>query len=257
MDNDPTPNKTTYHVEFKNRSGLGGRYLIGFLLVAFGLALLLNAFGLYEFGDFFGTWWPSILMIVAIAQLATGRRQWFWSSMLFLAGALLQARELGMLPGGFWSAFWPSVLILAGISILINRGHKKKVGVTSGGDAYFGGTSQNVGGARVDRTAIFSGQELRVSSRNFAGGELTAVFGGIEIDLRDAEIDSANAMLSVTAVFGGIEVRVPPHWQVVVQGTPIFGGIEDKTTRMPNNTVKGPLLLLDVTAVFGGVEIGY
>jgi len=257
MDNDSTTNKTTYHMEFNKKSGLGGRYVLGFLLVAFGLALLLNAFGFYEFGDFFGTWWPSILMIVAVVQLATGRTQWFWSSILFLAGALLQARELGMLPGGFWSAFWPSVLILAGLSMLINRGHKKKVRATSGGDTLFGGTSQNVGGERIDRTAIFSGQELRVSSRNFAGGELTAVFGGIEIDFRDAEIDAPNAMLAVTAVFGGIEVRVPPHWQVVVQGTPIFGGIEDKTARTQNTSVKGPLLLLDVTAVFGGVEIGY
>lgn len=244
-------------MEFTNRSGLGGRYVIGFLLVAFGLALLLNAFGFYEFGDFFSTWWPSILIVIAVAQFATGRTQWFWSSILFLAGVLLQAKQLGMLPGGFWSAFWPSVLILAGISMLVNRGHKKKVAPRSGGDTYFGGTSQQVNADKVDRTAIFSGQELRVSSRNFGGGDLTAVFGGIEIDLRDAEIDAPSAMLTVTAVFGGVEVRVPPHWQVVVQGTPIFGGIEDKTMRVPNTTVKGAILLLDVTAVFGGVEIGY
>lgn len=257
MDNDRTTNTTSYHVEFKNKSGLGGRFVIGFILVAIGIALLLNSFGMYEFGDFFGTWWPSILMIVAIVQIATGRGQWFWSSILFLAGALLQARELGMLPGGFWSAFWPAMLILAGISILINRGHKKKVGATNGGDTLFAGTAQRVAGDRVDRTAIFSGQELRVSSRSFTGGDLTAVFGGIELDLRDAEIDAASAMLSVTAVFGGVEIRVPPHWQIVVQGTPIFGGIEDKTMRIPNATVTGAVLLLDVTAVFGGVEISY
>lgn len=257
MDNDRTTNTTSYRMEFKNRSGLGGRFVIGFLLVALGLALLLNSFGFYEFGDFFGTWWPSILMIVAVVQIATGRGQWFWSSVLFLAGALLQARELEMLPGGFWSAFWPAVLILAGISMLIKRGHKKKVGIRNGSEPFFDGATQNVGGDRVDRTAIFSGQELRVSSRNFAGGDLTAVFGGIELDLRDADIDSANVMLTATAVFGGIEIRVPPHWQVVVQGTPIFGSIEDKTMRTPNNTVKGPLLLVDVTAVFGGVEIGF
>ncbi|MDZ4746538.1 MAG: DUF5668 domain-containing protein [bacterium] len=253
---DRTTNSTTYRMEFKNSSGHGGRYVIGFLLVALGVSLLLNSFGLYDFGDFFGTWWPTALMIVAVVQIATGRTNWFWSGVLFLVGALLQASELGMLPGGFWSAFWPAVIILAGISLVFKRGHKKKASLTSGGDAFFGGSTQNVSGDRVDRSAVFSGQELRVSSRNFAGGELTAVFGGIELDLRDAEIDSGNAMLAVTAVFGGIEIRVPPHWNVVVQGTPIFGGIEDKTRRTFSEGVNGPVLLLDVTAVFGGVEIG-
>lgn len=257
MDDNRTSNTTTYHMEFKNKSGSSSRFVFGFLLVALGLAFLLNTFGLYDFGDFFSTWWPSSLMIIALAQIATGRTQWFWSGVLFIAGALLQARNLELLPVGFWSAFWPLVLILAGVSVLVNRGSKKKVSATSGNDAFFGGSTQNVTGDRVDRTAIFSGQELRVSTKSFAGGDLTAVFGGIEIDLRDADIEAPNVMLTVSAVFGGIEIRVPPHWQIVVQGTPIFGGIEDKTMRIPNTTVKGPILLIDVTAVFGGVEIGF
>lgn len=244
-------------MEFKNRSGIGGRFVIGLLLVAFGLGLLLDSLGMYAFGDFFGTWWPSILMIVAVVQIAMGRSQWFWPCILFVAGALLQASELGMLPIGFWSAFWPCVLILTGISVLVNRGHKKKIADLSGNNALFGGSTQNISGDRVARSAIFGGQELRVSSKNFAGGELTAVFGGIEIDLRDADIEAPNAVLTVSAIFGGVEIRVPPHWHIVVQGTPIFGGIEDKTFRMPNMTVQGPTLLIDVTAVFGGVEIGH
>jgi len=51
---------------------------------------------------------------------------------------------------------------------------------------------------------------------------------------------------------GGVEIRVPREWSVVVNGSPVLGGIEDKTIppMMP-----GKRLVIDGSVIMGGVEI--
>jgi len=41
--------------------------------------------------------------------------------------------------------------------------------------------------------------------KNFRGGRLVAVFGGIEIDLWQAEMEGDEAVLQIDAIFGGVE----------------------------------------------------
>ena len=64
---------------------------------------------------------------------------------------------------------------------------------------------------RLQRTAAFGGIRERVTSRDFSGGQVTAIFGGAEIDLRDAELAASGARLEVTAAFGG--AACPPAWR--------------------------------------------
>ena len=49
-------------------------------------------------------------------------------------------------------------------------------------------------------------------------------FGGFELDLRQADIEGAEAVIEVNALFGGGEIKVPETWHVVVSGMGIFGG---------------------------------
>jgi predicted membrane protein len=79
--------------------------------------------------------------------------------------------------------------------------------------------------------AIFGGIERRVTAQDFQGGHINAIFGGVEIDLTDANMQAEEATLEINAIFGGVEIRVPETWQVAFRGTPIFGGIADKTLR--------------------------
>ncbi|PYT42475.1 MAG: hypothetical protein DMG47_15815 [Acidobacteria bacterium] len=87
---------------------------------------------------------------------------------------------------------------------------------------------------------------------------ITAIFGGIELDLTEASIQGSEATLAITAIFGGVEVRVPPNWQVAFRGAPIFGGIEDKTRTSrsgdpANSNIK--MLVITGAVIFGGLEI--
>lgn len=233
----------------KSRRGPGFGFWIGVILVIIGAGSLLDAFGLVEFGDIIRTWWPSLLMLIAVIQLSTGSGSLLGSGILFTIGALFQISRLGYLPGGFWGAFWPIILILIGISFISSR-WKKKVIPTD--NESLGRVSLD--GSRVDRSALFTGLDVRVTSQDFTGGQLEAIFGGVECDMRDAKILGKVAGLSATAIFGGIELRVPQDWNIVVKGTPIFGGIDDKSVMRPHDP-NAPMLVVDVTAVFGGVEI--
>jgi len=238
----------------RNRSSLGGQVIMGLIFVIVGGGLLLDTFGVIEFWPLLQIWWPSALMIVALVKLATRSGSLFGSGMLFTVGALLQLGNLDLI-SGFWSAFWPIILILIGVSMLFDR--KKKYNPFVKNQATSGeGNGLPYEDNRVDANAVFSGSEIRVTSKKFTGGSANAVFGGLELDLRSAEIEGNLAVLACSAIFGGIELKVPPHWTVHVKGTPIFGGIDDNTNRFRDTNVVGPTLVLDATVIFGGIEIG-
>ena len=103
--------------------------------------------------------------------------------------------------------------------------------------------------------AVFGGCERRVTSTNFQGGKATAVFGGIELDFRDCDMQS-DAVLEINCVFGGVEVRVPETWHVYARNVPVLGGFED-TSRQPSVAPGTQPKTLTITGmvVFGGIEI--
>jgi len=235
------------------KKSIGGQVLMGVIFVVVGGGLLLETFNIIEFWPLLNMWWPSLLMVIALAKLVSRSGSVFGNGMLFTVGALLQLGNLDII-NGFWSAFWPIVLILIGISMLVNRKKKSNPFVTSS-TASGEGEGLPYEENRLEANAIFAGNDVRVTSRNFSGGEANAIFGGMDIDMRSAEIQGNLAVFKCVALFGGVELKVPPHWTIHVKGTPIFGGIEDKTQRFRDSNVVGPTLVLDATVIFGGIEI--
>jgi len=90
-------------------------------------------------------------------------------------------------------------------------------------------------------------------SQDFQGGELTAIMGGCEIDLRQASIKSGEATIEIFAFWGGVEIKVPEDWGVDVQAIPLLGGIDDKS-RPPKGGSKKKLIITGY-AIMGGAEI--
>ena len=110
----------------------------------------------------------------------------------------------------------PPLLILAGVAIVARW---------SGRTIAPGATDEDV----IRSTAVFGGPKLASTAQRFEGAWLTAIFGGITLDLRDARPAPDGASINATVAFGGIDILVPKGWRISVRSTPIFGGLDDKT----------------------------
>ena len=105
----------------------------------------------------------------------------------------------------------------------------------------------------IEVTAIFGGNTQTVYSKNFKGGDISAVFGGADIIMTQADF-TETASLDVTAVFGGVKLIVPHNWAIKSNVTAMFGSVEDKRSHLtPVDMEK--TLILNGTAMFGGIEI--
>jgi hypothetical protein len=101
--------------------------------------------------------------------------------------------------------------------------------------------------------AVFDGQELRSEARAFRGGSMLAWYGGIDADLRDAQLAPGGAHLSVGALFGGVSIRVPSGWRVEKTMRAVAGGVE-VSGENPEDP-DAPTLVLDGYALCGGVAV--
>jgi hypothetical protein len=110
--------------------------------------------------------------------------------------------------------------------------------------------------AQFRYSAICSHVERNITAKNFKSGSLSAIFGGFEIDLRNADIEGDEAVIYAEAFFGGGEIRIPETWHVVIEGNALFGAFMDETRqRPPEGTAPAKRLVIRGTAVFGGVSI--
>jgi cell wall-active antibiotic response 4TMS protein YvqF len=83
------------------------------------------------------------------------------------------------------------------------------------------------------------------------GGQVTAIMGFCEIDLRGARIDG-EAVVNVFAFWGGMDIRVPPGWLVEGRGVAVLGAFEDKSRRPDDDRQK---LIVTGMVIMGGVEV--
>ena len=131
----------------------------------------------------------------------------------------------------------PAAIILVGLLVIFGRGLGSRTEV----------------GDRINSFNVFSGSEIASHSKQFEGGSISAVFGGAEVDLRDA-VPAPGAVLDVFTAFGGVEVTVPQGWHVATRGLPLFGGIENATAK-DHIPADAPTLAVNATVLFGGLEI--
>ena len=222
-----------------------GLMFVGVVIIALGVILLLNQFGLLPRGIVLH-FWPSLFIVVGIIKLFAGNNvgERVVGSVLIGVGAVWQTNALG-LTHITWGQAWPLFIILVGVLFLLHS-------VSDQGDPKYKFTSDPNAGSFY----IFGGGERQVNAKDFRGSKMFAVFGGYEVDLTHAEMEGAEAYVEANAVFGGGEIRIPTNWKVVVQGVGIFGGYNDKTHYIqtdPSAPVK--TLYVRGVAVFGGIEV--
>jgi hypothetical protein len=104
----------------------------------------------------------------------------------------------------------------------------------------------------VSLVAVFDGVDLRSRAKAFRGGSVLAWFGGVDVDLREAELEPG-AQLSLGALFGGVAIKVPPGWRIDSRARAFAGGVD---VRAPDpEDPAAPTLTLDGLAVCGGIAV--
>jgi hypothetical protein len=106
----------------------------------------------------------------------------------------------------------------------------------------------------VDRmVGIFGGAERKGRWRIRRQTEAYALFGGIDLDLREAVFESPVVEIRGFWCFGGMEIKVPAGIEVRDQTSGIFGGTEIKDLGEPQPGA--PVLVLKGVSLFGGVSV--
>jgi len=160
---------------------------------------------------------------------------------------------------------WALLLIVAGIVIISNAFYARRLGkyfVYLGG--YKNGDNANHLMNRsvkdnatgyLEQNYIFGGSTERIDYKNFKGGEVNCIFGSCELDLSSAEMADGVNILEINTVFGSTEICVPPHWNVEIKASPIFGNIEDKRQKTNFEVDENKTLIIKTSSIFGSTEI--
>ncbi len=209
-----------------------------------GILLLLDHMGLVASGNLW-RFWPMLVIVGGATNLAEpGKRP--WGAFLMAVGILFQLDNLEIIHFR-WEEFWPLAIIAAGIMMIWGSIKARRFKPTVVG-----------GQATMDASAVFGGVERRITARDFRYGSINAVFGGVELDFHDADIEGDEAVMEVNAIFGGVEIRVPDTWHVEARNQTLFGGFTDATrsTAAADPTApKRKTLIITGSAIFGGIEI--
>ena len=222
------------------------RLVFGGILAFLGVVFLLDNFHVFDARSVL-SFWPVVLIAVGGLKLSRSTRPGgqIVGGVLALIGVLWTLSNMGIVALR-WHDWWPMLLIAAG-GLVIFRGQSRQDEVANADGSH----SETVQDNRLDLTAIMSGNQVKVDSQDFRGGELTVVMAGVELDFRNASIGS-EATLDVLVAMGGLDIKIPADWSVTVKGIPLLGGIEDKSVP-PANPVKR--LCITGVLIMGGIQI--
>jgi len=228
---------------FGNR--VTGRLVFGLIVVALGTLWTLDNLDILESEPIL-RWWPALLLLVGIARL-TGigaRRQPVAGTVFSIVGLVLLGNELELLNVRIWE-LWPVALIVVGSALVFRsvRGPAAAKADGSGADRL----------NQVNTFAMWAGSTLKNASQDFRGGDLSAVMGGVDLDLRGARTTTPQVVIDVFAWWGGIEIVVPRNWRVVGEVLPLMGAFEDNSK--PDEGEPVTTLVIRGAAIMGGIEV--
>lgn len=229
----------------KSRSDIRGpssQIILGILVVAIGVLFLLDNFGIVDFGYVLG-FWPLVFIVVGVVKLFdTSSANGYVLGIVFIAiGLTMVLNRLGWFYLS-WRMVWPLLLIAVGALLVFRAAVGRRQAAP---------LKEAAGEDVIDITAILGAVQRRIVVTDLRHGELTAIVGGCTIDLQGSAIQG-EAVLDVFALFGGITLRVPTGWTVILHGTPVLGGFEDRTEAPADASQR---LVVRGYAIMGGVDV--
>ncbi|MES2128141.1 MAG: DUF5668 domain-containing protein [Pseudomonadota bacterium] len=219
--------------------------VLGIVVMCMGVLFLLDNLDILNFHNAIH-FWPMVFILFGLLKIYDSNTPGGTAvgAVLVVAGVMMTLNRMGYIFLN-WHTMWPIILIIVGVSVVY-----KAMSTRSAIDAK-PLAADLANDSVLDVTALLGGFERRVMSQDFRGGEVTAIMGGCSLDLRECSIES-EATINVFAMFGGISMRVPPDWTVLLQGTPIMGGFDEKTASPASSSKR---LIIKGYAIMGGVDV--
>lgn len=260
--------------ENKNNRKTSSSVFFGIFLAALGVLIFLDQVHLINFEARF---WPLFLIGVGIFSGLKNGFMRFIPFASILWGVLLMAPGFTIMGVHSDRLVWPLFLIVGGIFIAMrskaradrfeslrqerNAAAFRQTTTVPNPDATSpevmvsenpsSGSSQH-----LNIEAIFGGRKEIVTSKEFLGCNATAICGGVEINLMQADSLVQPMIIDLRVIFGGVELIVPSHWEVINEAEVIFGGIEDKRhLRTSPDLQNAKQLILKGSVSFGGLEL--
>jgi cell wall-active antibiotic response 4TMS protein YvqF len=215
------------------------RTSLGLVLIIVGLVLTLDSAGVLR-TDGLGRWWPLLLVGVGIVKVRQPREDgqraagvaFLMMGSLFLFTSILSVRSA-----------WPLLMVAFGAFLLWQSVEGPAAETIKVSDSPY-----------LSEMVLIGYVKRRHPPSDFRGGSVTAVIGGVELDLRKAN-STGTAYLDVVAFWGGIEIKVPSGWTVDARVVALMGAFDNKvdSPAIPG----GPRLVVRGHAIMGAVVIGH
>jgi len=210
---------------------------LGLLVIVAGIVIFLANINFGTTRSILADWWPLALIVTGIYLLWSNARSYVWPLVLMGSGGILLLKTLKIADVDFGTLIIPLILLLVGTSIIVSALRRQRQPTISNDDSM---------------TAILGGTTSRNVSDNYEGAMVTAIMGGVELDISRATIKN-EAILSVNIIMGGLELRVADDVQIINRTQSILGGVENKTA--PTTQKNNPRLVIEGLILMGGIEI--
>ncbi len=246
-----------------------GRRFGGLVVVAIGVIFLLGEMGA-EIPNWLWSWKTLLIVIGLYIAVKHKLQKWSWLIPFTIGSVALFLDVFPEIRPDF--SLWPFAIILVGLYLLFKprrkykeeywkkhifrHRHHWKYRNYGQEKAEWGGNNSNNGTSDdyIEAVTVFGALKKNIISKDFKGGELTAFFGGAEVNLSQADIQR-KVTLELNQVFGGVRLIVPPHWEIQSELVTIFGNTEDKRQVKQDMLGENKILVLRGNVIFGGIEI--
>lgn len=216
-------------------------FIIGLFLLTMGVVIGLEKLDLNINVDYSIVTW-SFISLIGLVMIVNDKKITTVPSILVFVGIWNLLNDLGILSGSIFSLIWPIILVIAGINFIFGKGMFNKI-------------PSNIknGSETLIYNGIFSGVQERLTITDFKGLTANAIFGGVELDLRDVEITD-NVRIDISALFGGVTIILPEKYNLTIgESLALFGGTENKFRGKHDDSMK--TIYINSRAIFGGVEL--
>ena len=217
--------------------------LWGLVFIVVGVIFGLNALNITDINIFFDGWWTLFIIVPCFIGLFKDEDK---SSNLIglVIGICLLLGCIDIIEFTLiWKLMVPVILVMIGLSFIfkdtLNSKIKKEI-------KKINKTEQK------EYCSCFSGQTIDFNNEEFKGCTISAIFGGVKCDLKNAIIKN-DVVINATSIFGGITIYVPENVNVKISATSIFGGVSDERKNKTKNNEY--TIYINTTSMFGGIEI--